>query len=569
MIQWSNQRRKGLYHMKFQNKKWYVLISAVILIILAAVLFLMNFYYIELNVPEGTISLEYGVDKISDINFLRKTIWDREGTPLKTNIEGNFKPGKLGNYKVTFITTYKGKTFSERCNVKVVDTLPPEIKLISSSDHYTSPGTEYVEEGYTATDIYDGDLTNQVVRKVSKKGITYTVKDSSGNTAKVRREIEYKDVVLPVIVLDGEAEMYFTIGQDFVDPGYSATDDVDGDLTSAVAVEGSVDGYKKGTYVLNYSVTDSSNNICEIQRTIHVGDFSAPVITLKNPGRMYVKVGEGFLEPGFSATDNVDGDITSKVAISGSVDTNKMGRYSVTYTVNDAAGNTTTASRSVYVYAKQAVANPVNPGNKVVYLTFDDGPYKYTGRLLNILDKYGVKATFFVTNQFPAYQHMIGESHRRGHTIALHTYTHNYANIYSSEDAYYNDLAKIHNLCVSQTGVSPTIVRFPGGTNNTVSRKYCSGIMTSLSQSLSYHGYLYSDWNVSSGDAGGASTREKVAQNVISGIQRNNVSVVLQHDIKGFSVEAVEDIIFWGLENGYTFLPMTETTPMVHFAPQN
>ena len=188
---------------------------------------------------------------------------------------------------------------------------------------------------------------------------------------------------------------------------------------------------------------------------------------------------------------------------------------------------------------------------------------------MDILNQYGVKATFFVTNQFPAYQHMIGETHRRGHTIALHTYTHNYANIYSSEDAYYNDLALIHNLCVSQTGVTPTIVRFPGGTNNTVSRSYCSGIMTALSQSLSYHGYLYSDWNVSSGDAGGTTSKDQVVANVIGGMQRNNVSIVLQHDIKSFSVEAVDDIIFWGLENGYTFLPMTDTTPMVHYRPQN
>ena len=188
---------------------------------------------------------------------------------------------------------------------------------------------------------------------------------------------------------------------------------------------------------------------------------------------------------------------------------------------------------------------------------------------MNILDKYGVKATFFVTNQKPSYQYMIGETHRRGHTIALHTLTHNYASLYSSEEAYYQDLAGINNIVVAQTGVAPSIVRFPGGTNNTISRKYCSGIMTALTQSISHFGYLYCDWNVSSGDAGGATTAAAVANNVISGIQKNNVSVVLQHDIKGFSVEAVDDILFWGIQNGYTFLKMDNTTPMVHYAPQN
>lgn len=164
---------------------------------------------------------------------------------------------------------------------------------------------------------------------------------------------------------------------------------------------------------------------------------------------------------------------------------------------------------------------------------------------------------------------MIGEAHRRGHTIALHTYTHDYSNIYKSESAYYADLEKIHNLCVKQTGVNPTIVRFPGGTANSISKRYCKGIMSKISKSLSYHGYLFSDWNVDSGDAAGATTAKQVANNVINGVKKRNRSIVLQHDIKKYSVEAVDQIIFWGIENGYTFLPMTNDTPMVHHSVTN
>jgi len=295
-----------------------------------------------------------------------------------------------------------------------------------------------------------------------------------------------------------------------------------------------------------------------------------PVISLSGDLKIYIKVGTAYTDPGYTASDNIDGDITAKVAVSGGVDTSKMGINTITYSVTDSFGNTTTASRKVYVYRQQMLGNPVNPGNKVVYLTFDDGPSAHTARLLNILDKYGVKATFFVTNQFPTYQYMIKETHRRGHTIALHTLTHNYASLYSSEEAYYQDLFGIRDIVVAQTeGFTPSIVRFPGGTNNTVSRKYCSGIMTALTQSISHFGYLYCDWNVSSGDAGGATSAAAVSNNVISGIQRHNVSVVLQHDIKSFSVEAVDDILFWGIQNGYTFLKMDNTTPMVHFAPKN
>ena len=330
-----------------------------------------------------------------------------------------------------------------------------------------------------------------------------------------------------------------------------------------------VNGHVDGTYTLTYRVTDSSGNTGEVKRTVKVGDVTAPVITLRGEKSTYIKVGTPYSDPGFSASDNMDGDMTSKVAVSGGVDTSKMGRNVITYSVTDAYGNKTTVERVIYVYEKQAVANPINPGNKVVYLTFDDGPSRYTAQLLNILDKYGVKATFFVTNQFPAYQHMIGETYRRGHTIALHTYSHNYASVYASEDAYYRDLEMINNICVQQTGVTPKIVRFPGGTSNTVSRRYCKGIMSSLSQSLAYHGYLYCDWNVSSGDAGGAKTSSAVASNVISGIKKHSVSIVLQHDITSHSVNAVEQILFWGIQNGYTFLPMSETTPMVQFKSAN
>ena len=189
----------------------------------------------------------------------------------------------------------------------------------------------------------------------------------------------------------------------------------------------------------------------------------------------------------------------------------------------------------------------------VIYLTFDDGPGEYTEQLLDILDKYDVKATFFVTNQYPEYQHLIGEAHDRGHAIALHSYSHDYEDIYSSKKAYYDDLLKMEEICIRQTGVKPKIVRFPGGTDNTVSKKYCQGIMTDLTKTLWRYGYVYTDWNVNAGDAETATTSEMVAENVIKGIKKNETSIVLQHDTKEYSVEAVEEIIKWGLQYEYKF----------------
>ena len=556
------------------KKKKIILITtiSVLLCILAAIgtVWKFNKYSLVLSVPEDVITIEYGVDKLPEITALCKgSLINRKGTPVKTTMNGDVDLTKLGDYEVTFTAKYKDLTLSEKRTIKIVDTTPPEIKLVSSPDHYANPALGYEEEGFTATDNYDGDLTAQVTREEKDGKIFYTATDSSGNTVTVERTLVYKDVIAPVITLVQGNNIARDKGADFAEPGFSAVDECDGDITSQVSVSGTVDGHTYGTYVLTYTVTDSSGNVAEVKRTVQIADLTKPVISLAGEVTSYIQVGSTYTEPGFSASDNIDGDITSKVAVSGGVDTSKMGINTITYSVSDAFGNTTTVTRKVYVYRQQASANPTNPGDKVVYLTFDDGPGPYTARLLNILDKYGVKATFFVTNQKPGYQHIIGETHRRGHTIALHTLTHNYASLYSSEEAYYQDLFGIRDIVVAQTGVEPTIVRFPGGTNNTVSRKYCSGIMTALSESLSRFGYLYCDWNVSSGDAGGATTASAVANNVISGIQRHNVSIVLQHDIKSFSVEAVEDILFWGIQNGYTFLPMDETTPMVHYAPQN
>ena len=560
--------------MDVSKKKKIIIISAAGALLLALIsvftIWLCNKYSLELSITEETITLEYGIDEMPEITALCKgTLINRKGTPVKTVSEGNVDLKKLGTYTVTFSAEYKGMTLKEKRTIIVTDTTPPEIKLVSNDNYFTNPTATYVEEGFTAIDNHDGDLTAKVISEEHDGVVTYTVTDSSGNTATVDRTIIYKDAIAPVITLTNGESISLNKGSDFVDPGYSATDECDGDLTASVTVSGNVDGHTYGEYTLTYRVSDSSGNATEVTRKVRIADITAPTISLRGETSSYILIGTSYIDPGFSATDNIDGDLTAKVSVSGGVDTSKMGTNKITYSVSDNFGNKTTVTRTVFVYKKQAVANPVNPGNKVVYLTFDDGPSKHTSRLLNILDKYGVKATFFVTNQFPAYQNMIGETYRRGHTIALHTYSHNYANVYASEEAYYADLERINNIVVAQTGVTPTIVRFPGGTSNTVSRKYCSGIMSTLARSLSYHGYLYCDWNVSSGDAGGANTTAAVAANVIAGIQKKNVSIVLQHDISSYSVEAVEQILFWGIQNGYTFLPMTDSTPMVHFAPQN
>lgn len=201
------------------------------------------------------------------------------------------------------------------------------------------------------------------------------------------------------------------------------------------------------------------------------------------------------------------------------------------------------------------------PYDKVIYLTFDDGPGKDTERLLDILDKYNVKATFFVVNTSRA--KLIKDEFERGHSIGIHCSTHDYYTIYSSDEAYFDDFNKMYDVIYKYTGVGTDLLRFPGGSSNTVSQ-ISPGIMSRLTAEVENRGFTYFDWNVSSGDAGQTVETQTVYENVINGVQKHRYSIVLQHDKKGFSVDAVEDIIIWGLENGYTFLPLTKDSPTCH-----
>jgi peptidoglycan/xylan/chitin deacetylase (PgdA/CDA1 family) len=140
--------------------------------------------------------------------------------------------------------------------------------------------------------------------------------------------------------------------------------------------------------------------------------------------------------------------------------------------------------------------------------------------------------------------------------------------VYASEEAFMKELKNISDVVFNATGKRTNLVRFPGGSSNTVSRKYKKGIMTQLVNDLEKDGYVYFDWNVVSGDTDGARTREEVARNATSTL-KNDYSIVLQHDTKGFSIDAVEDIIKYGIENGYTFLALDEKSPTAHHKVNN
>lgn len=206
---------------------------------------------------------------------------------------------------------------------------------------------------------------------------------------------------------------------------------------------------------------------------------------------------------------------------------------------------------------------------KVIYLTFDDGPCAYTAQLLQTLEKYGAKATFFVVNTGYDMEHLLGQIVAGGHGIGVHSYSHDFPTVYGSEAAFWTDLRAMQALIYRHTGVETTLMRFPGGSSNTVSRKYCWGIMSRLTKGVEAAGFSYFDWNVDSGDASGCSDEEQLFQNIIAGIRGKDRPVVLQHDVNRCSVRVVERVLVWGQENGYVFRALTADGPTCHHRVQN
>lgn len=207
------------------------------------------------------------------------------------------------------------------------------------------------------------------------------------------------------------------------------------------------------------------------------------------------------------------------------------------------------------------------PGDRKVYLTFDDGPSVNTPKILKILKNKNAKATFFVINS-PSYNHYMKDIVDQGHAIALHSYDHNYGKIYSSDQNFYNDVKKISDLVKKETGVESKLYRFPGGSSNTVSRRYSKGIMSRVTKGMEAKGYAYFDWNCSNGDAqGDGIPPARLVQNVKndSGSKGGHI-IVLMHDTgaKGTTVQALPDIIDYYHSRGFTFEVLTENTPPIH-----
>jgi hypothetical protein len=231
------------------------------------------------------------------------------------------------------------------------DTEAPVITLNGSSTLDLELGDTYTELGATATDNVDGDLTSSIVvggdvvntSLVGSYTVTYNVSDAAGNAAtEVTRTVNVNaDTTPPVITLIGASTINLNVGDAYNELGATATDNFDGDISANIVITGSVNTSNAGTYFVNYNVSDSSGNVAaQVTRTVNVNaDTTPPVITLIGSSTINLTVGDTYTDQGATATDNLDGDLTSSIVVVNNVNTSLANSYAVTYNVSDAAGN--------------------------------------------------------------------------------------------------------------------------------------------------------------------------------------------------------------------------------------
>jgi len=450
------------------------------------------------------------------------------------------------------------------CIFFLIYAIIPRINLIGSKEIIINYDEKYVEYGYRGEHFFkniynDIEVSSNIIEnKVGDYQVEYSYKFLFLTFKKVRK-VSVVDKKIPIIKIDSD-NLKLCPNENVNDIKYSATDEYDGDISDKVIL-------KEDNNKLILSVYDKSNNYGKLEVDISRVDEDKPEISLSGNSLMFINIGSDYYEPGYTATDNCDGDISDKVLVSGNVNTDIIGEYTITYTVTDSSENTSEVERKVIVRNPYLYNDGVS-NSGTIYLTFDDGPNEdVTNYILDVLKEEGIKATFFVTCNGPDY--LIKRIYDEGHTVALHTASHDYSYVYSSVDNYFADLQRVSDRVKRITGEESKIIRFPGGSSNTTSRNYKLGIMSELTWLVLDKGYRYYDWNIDSNDAGGAGTSEQVYYNVVNNLYYNRSNMVLMHDIKYTTKYAVKDIITYGKNNGYTFEKITMDTYMIRHGVNN
>lgn len=200
---------------------------------------------------------------------------------------------------------------------------------------------------------------------------------------------------------------------------------------------------------------------------------------------------------------------------------------------------------------------------KTVYLTFDDGPSPRTDEILEILKRYGVKATFFVVGrESEEDRERMRQIVAAGHTLGMHSFSHDYKTIYAGIEEFLSDQYRVYQLIYDATGQYPQIFRFPGGSINGYDRPFYQELIGEMTR----RGFVYFDWNVVTGDAEGTSQPAALINHATKDCDYLRRAVILMHDSvsKHGTVEALPAIIEAYRDAGFTFEVLTpEVVPVI------
>ena len=243
--------------MKFKKVVLCSIIFSIILLIL--VLFFPNF---KLENNTSLVGQDYS-PKVKVYN----TLYDISN---KVKINNSIDINVIGKQEIEASVKYLFFNIKKKFIVNVIDKESPLISIVGNDVVSVCPGKEYVEEGYTAIDNYDGDITNNVIIEKNDNSVIYNVLDSSNNSFKIERHLTYEDKENPNLTLNGNSIVSIYLGERYTEAGYVALDNCDGDISENVKVTGYVDSSKLGTYKLNYEVIDSSDNKTIVERTVVV-----------------------------------------------------------------------------------------------------------------------------------------------------------------------------------------------------------------------------------------------------------------------------------------------------------
>lgn len=216
----------------------------------------------------------------------------------------------------------------------------------------------------------------------------------------------------------------------------------------------------------------------------------------------------------------------------------------------------------------QSIVGKDEEDKKYAYLTFDDGPSQNTIKILDFLKVNNIQATFFVLGK-DGYDEVYKRIVDEGHALALHSDTHDYASIYQTVETFMADITSLSDQMKEITGVESKVLRFPGGSNNGISKRYGgSDIMSDIIETVEEAGYVYFDWNVDSMDAAkGLQDKQVIIDSVLNQAKYQKNAVILMHDAaaKTTTVDALPEIVEGLKTQGFVFRSLTVESEPVQF----